>query len=355
MPMYRIFIAVSFAVLCCFLVLPTFHSANAQEVPEFSLPDGSGEIGERVPLNLNFLNNGQVGGINITINFDQNIVGFDPFSFFDVVPGPDFVGVPSFSLSSTVTPGQVVILLNQGNGAVPALPSGEILTINFVINSGAMVGESTELEISINEMTDTAGNFILPPLADITDGSMTVITEPPQFIDVTINKSADTSRIPPGVPVLVTYTITLQGVGDPGAQATQVFITDPLPSEATFREELSSDGCEMLVGPPNSVECEVGTILRGETIQREIVASLVGMEDVDILNQAIVDFLDEIGEPVENDSNTVTIRVSSGGGGGGGGCALTDSSNIGSSGLANLAVLLVPLVLVLFRLRRVNR
>jgi len=349
--MYRIFIAVSFVVFACLLVLPSFDKAEAQLPPEFSLPDGFGEIGERVPLNLNFQNDGQVGAINITISYDKDVVGFDFFGI-DVFPGPDFVGVPSFSLSSSVTPGQIVIILDQGNGTVPPLPSGDILTINFVIDPSAIVGESTDLEISINSLTDINGQFILPPIADINDGSMTVVNEPVQNIDVTINKSADTNRIDPGVPVLVTYTITLEGVGDPGAQATQVFITDPLPSEASFREDLSSDGCEMLVGPPNSVECEVGTILRGETIQREIVVSMIGVEDVDILNQAIVDFLNEVGNPIENDSNTVTIRVRSGGGGGGGGCVISQTSHFDESGILNLSVLLILLAFVFFRARR---
>lgn len=348
--MYRIFMVLSFTVLASFLVFSFQDKASAQLFPEFSLPAGQGEIGERVPLNLNFQNDGFVGGFNITINYDQDVVGFDFFGV-NVSPGPDFVGVPSFSLSSTVTPGQIVIILDQGSGAVPPLPSGDILTVNFVINSSAMVGDSSALEISIDTLTDTNGQFIVPPVANITDGSMTVVSEPPQFIDVTINKSADTSRINPGIPALVTYTITLQGVGDPGAQATQVFITDPLPLEATFREDLSSDGCEMLLGPVNTVQCEVGTILRGETIQREIVVSMLGAEDVDIFNQAIVDFLDEVGDPVENDSNTVTIRVRSGGGGNGG-CAISQTSHIDGNGLLNLSVLLIPLAFVLFRARR---
>lgn len=350
--MYRIVIAVSFILLCFTLVSPSFYSAQAQNLPEYSLPEGTGETGERVPLNLNFQNNGNVGSFNIRINYDQNVVGFDPFSFFDVVTGPDFVGVPSFSLSSTVTPGQIVIILDQGFGAVPALPSGEILTINFVINSGAMAGEATNLQITIDQMTDTAGNFILPPLADTNDGLMTVVTEPPQDIVVLIEKSADTSNIDPGIPTLVEYKITIEGDGDPGSQATQVFITDPLPDEATFREDLSSDGCVMLVGPQNTVECEVGTILNDEELERLIVVSLQGTAGTDILNQAIVDYLDEIGEPRENTSNTWIIRVGGGGGGGGGGCAIADSGHIGTSGLANLAVLLIPLAFVLFKTRK---
>lgn len=347
----RTILSLSIFVLSFILVLPSYNSLEAQEFPDFTLPDGSGETGERVPLNLDFRNNGQVGSFNIRILFDQNVVGFDAFGF-DVLPGPDLVGVPNFNLSSTVTPGQIVIILDQGNGAVPALPSGEIITINFVIDNTALAGETSELQILVDQMTNTAGNFILPPLADITDGSMTVVNEPPQDIDVLISKSADTSNIDPGIPTLVDYTITIEGDGAPGSQATQVFITDPLPSEATFREDLSDPGCELLIGPQNTVECEVGTILDGEELTRLIVVSIQGSAGSDILNQAIADYIDDAGDPRENTSNTWIIRVRGGGGGGGGGCAVADSGHIGTNGIANLAVLLIPLAFVLFKTRK---
>lgn len=349
--MYRIALAVCFAVLSFTLVLPSFHTVQAQGPPEFSLPDGAGEIGQRIPLNLDFVNDGDVAGLNITINYDQSVVGFDPFSFFDVIAGPDLVGLPSISLSSVVTPGQIVIILNQGTVG-PALPDGEILTINFVINDSAMVGESSPLDISINTLTDTNGDFILPPVADLTPGSMTVVSEPGEDVNVLINKSAGIGRIDAGVPVLVTYEINLNAVGDLGAQATDVFVTDPLPSEASFRADLSSEECEMILGPSNTVECDAATLIVGEERDFEIVVSIVGQAGTDILNQAIVDFIDDEGIPQENTSNTVTIAVRGGGGGGGGGCAVADSGHIGTSGIANLAVLLIPLAFVLFKARK---
>lgn len=351
--MYRTFIAVSFAVLASILFFSTVDRASAQLPPDFSLPNAVGEIGERTPLNLDFTNDGQVGAINFTVEFDQNVVDFSCNGFFNVIAGPDLIGLPVLNLSAFVTNSQVTVSLDQGAGQVNPLPDGEIITINFCISESAQVGNSSSLDITVNSMTDINGGDIIPPVADTEDGSITVASEPPQNIDVSITKSADTNRIDPGVPVLIEYTISLDATGDSGAQATDVEITDALPLGSAFREDLSSDQCEMLIGPSNSIGCEVGSLIAGESQDLTIVISITGQEGADILNQAILDYVDEIGNPVQKNSNTVTIRVSSGGGGGGG-CALAADST--DNGLVNWGILLLPAIFVLYRNRKsVNR
>lgn len=344
------FMALSFAVLTSILLFSTVDRASAQLPPNFSLPNAVGEIGERTPVNLDFINDGQVGGINFTVEFDPNVIDFSCNFFFDVVAGPDLIGLPVLNLSSIVTNNQVIVNLNQGGGQVNPLPDGEIITINFCISEAAQVGNSSSLDITVNSMTDTNGGDILPPVADTEDGSITVANEPPQNIDVNITKSVDTNRIDPGVPVLIEYTISLNATGDSGAQATDVEVTDSLPLGATFREDLSSEQCEMLIGPQNTIGCEAGSLLAGENQDLTIVISINGQEGVDILNQAVLDYVDEIGNPVQKNSNTVTVRVRSGGGGGGGGCVLSADSTDG--GLVNFGILLIPAIFVLYRLRK---
>ncbi|MEM7008015.1 MAG: cohesin domain-containing protein [Thermodesulfobacteriota bacterium] len=345
--MHRILRIVNVSVLVSLLLLLSIDAAKAQLPPAFSLPNAQAEPGELIPVNLDFSNDGQVGAININVEFDPNVVFF--CSFFDAFRGPALDGLPVVNISTILTNGQLIISLDQGPAPVSPLPDGEIITINTCVNGSAQVGNSTSLDISVNSLTDTNGQDILPPVADTTSGSITVVNEPPQVIDVTINKSADTNRIDPGIPSLIAYTITLEGSGDPGAQATAVEVTDALPLGSSFRDDLSSPECEQLIGPLNTVGCDVGTVSAGEEITFDIVISITGQQGVDIVNQAIVDYLDELGNPIQKDSNTVTVRVrSGGGGGGGGGCTLTNSSNVPNS-MANLAIFLIPGLVMIIR------
>jgi len=107
----------------------------------------------------------------------------------------------------------------------------------------------------------------------------------------------------------------------------------------------------MLIGPPNSVGCDVGDIPVGQERVLNIAISITGMEG-SILNQAIVDFLNEFGERVENASNTFTIRVGGGGGGGGGGCSLASNTPTGNSAVNILLLLMPALVIGLVRFRK---
>ena len=349
--MHRFYLAVCFSVLAS-LFLVSINNASAQVLPDFALPSGAGESGESVPLNLDFLNDGDVGAINFTVEFDQNVVDFQCNFLFDVVPGPD-LNIPSVSLSSIVTSGQIIVSLSQGPAPVNPLPDGEILTIRFCINSSASAGESTDLQITVNSMTDTNGAMIEPPLADVTDGLMNVVSEPPQNIDVNISKLADTNRIDPGIPVLIAYTINLQAIGDPGAQATEVLVTDDLPLGSTFRADLSSEQCGLILGPNNTVLCEVGALSAGEDVNLTIVISITGIDGENIGNQAILDFINEIGNPVQKQSNVVTVRVRGGGNGGGGGCALSSASTINTQSVFfDMMVLLAPALLIFFRHKR---
>ncbi|MGB7293419.1 MAG: hypothetical protein WBD99_14685 [Thermodesulfobacteriota bacterium] len=332
-------------LVTAFLVFLVYGVAQAQ--PNLTLPDELAILGGSVEVGLDFENNGEVTAAELDILFDDTIVSIDPDTDIEASAALDAAG---FTLFPNVVGGTITLAIINLEDPAALIPNGEIVLMDF---SADQVG-LTDLMFSGVVLGDAGG---MPVLVDtLTDGSIEVEAAPPAEINVTIEKDADTNRVDPDVPVLISYDIILEGVGEPGGVATDVIVTDALPDGAAFQAADSSPECEMLLGPPNSVECEVGTVDEGEIVVLTIVISITRESGDDIFNEALVDFLNGFGDPVENASNVVTVRVGGGGGGGDDGCALASSGNtsgIGSLGL--FAVLLIPVFAIgLRRLIRKN-
>jgi hypothetical protein len=325
-----------------FVVFLFYGVAQAQ--PNLSLPTITTGVGTLVDVGLDFENNGEVVVAQMDILFDSNVVSIDPAADISASAALDAAG---FTLqASDVAGGIRIVIFNLGDPAA-LIPSGEIVMMDF---SADQQGD-TLLTFSGVQLGDAGGMEV--PVDNLTDGSIEVEAAPPAEIDVEISKDADTNRVQAGVPVLITYFINLEGVGEPGGVATNVFVTDELPTGAEFQAADSSSVCEMLLGA-NTVECDVGSVEEGEVVGLEIAISITRDRGDDIFNDAVVDFLDGFGDPVENLSNLVTVRVGGGGGGGDNGCALASSGNpTGIGHLGFFAVLLIPVFTV--GLRRIIR
>jgi hypothetical protein len=319
-------------LVTAFLVFFVYGVAQAQ--PNLTLPNVIGVLGGSVGVPLNFSNNGQVTTAQMDILFDNSIVSINPD--VDLNPSGQLSSAGFTVQANDIAGGIRIVIFNLGDPAA-LIPTGDLLDMNFSADQEG----STNLEFN-NVLFGDAGGMPVP-VDILTDGSIEVQAAPPGEINVTIKKSADTNRVDPGVPALITYEITLEGVGDPDGVATDVIVTDELPSGAVFQAADSSQECQLLLGA-NTVECDVSNIGDGDIVVLGIVISITRDKGDNIINQAIVDFLNGFGEPVQNDSNTVTVKVGGGGGGGSSGCALAASSGntggIGSMGL--FALLLVP-------------
>jgi len=157
------------------------------------------------------------------------------------------------------------------------------------------------------------------------------------------------TRINPDELSVIAYDIVLESTGD--GTATGVKVTDELREGAVFESGLSSGNCNLLIGA-NTVECIVGNLTAGEISVLTITISIIREQGDDILNDAIVEFLNEFGEVEMVESNVYRIRVG-GGGGGGGGCSVATGAVSGMGAVGSLAVLLIPVFAIgIRRLRR---
>lgn len=333
----------NYMVATLFIVNMIAIGAVAQ--PNLTVSSLDLDVGETGSIQISFENNSEVDQIQLDLSFNPSLVSVDMsgitfsqaaqdagFTFFSAL-----VNNNSTLRMGTNPPVQVPI---------PPIPSGVIFNIPF---TGLSSGTSNLDIMPIGGQFFFDDGVAVPPDV-ITGGSIMVSGDPPPpvgSVNVTITKSSDTNRIDPGVPVVITYNIILNSNGDDPAE--DVGVTDALPDGAVFDAGMSSPECNMLIGPPNSVGCDVGDIPAGQERVLNIAISITGMEG-SILNQAIVDFLNEFGERVENASNTFTIRV--GGGGGGGGCALANNTPTGSSAVNILLLLMPALVIGFVRLRK---
>jgi len=317
-------------------------SAYAQ--PTATLSSESVEVGEQVDVELEFINNGEVTLIDGAIMFGSSNVSIDGMGSINV-NGPALDDTGFNAQINQTSPGVINILVSNLGDPDALIPSGTIALIPFNgLNSG--------LGFDNTPLTWDADSFFgdedeMDVLGDFTNGSISIFGGTGGTISVDITKSSDTTRVEPGIPTLITYQIILNSNGS--NTATGVNVVDELPNGAIFEDGMSSSECAL--GQNNTVECSVGSIPSGQEVELNIAISIVAMEG-DILNQAIVEFLGEIGEPVENTSNTFTIRV--GGDAGGGGCVLASINNTEMSELLGLLApfVLLPLVMVLRRRKR---
>ena len=158
--------------------------------------------------------------------------------------------------------------------------------------------------------------------------------------DVTIDKASDVpNRIRRGRESTITYFIFLESTGSDTAR--NVVVTDMLPEGSVFEPDMSSENCELLVGA-NTVECTVGDLTPGGTAFLDIAISIVCEEDV--LNQAVVEFLDGQGETRLKDSNVWTVRCTSSGSSS---CSVANAPVEGKGvALASLAILLISAFII---------
>ena len=301
-------------------------------------------VGQTGVINVDFVNNGEVNGMQFDLSFNPSLVSADLNGLTFSQAAADLGYAPISALINNNSTLRLAVNPPVVD-PLPDLPSGALFSIPFM---GVAAGTTTLDIMEVNGRI-FANQGVTVPADILTNGAITVEGGPPPFVNVTITKSSDTNRIDPGVPVVITYNIILNSNGDQTAE--DVGVTDALPDGAVFDAGMSSPECEMLIGPPNSVGCDVGDIPAGQERVLNIAISITGMEG-SILNQAIVDFLDEFGERVENASNTFTIRVGGGGGGGGGSCALASNTPTGSSAVNILLLLMPALVIGIVRLRK---
>lgn len=322
------------ALFASFLVFVVYGVAKAQ--PHLELPGVSVNVDDSVNANLTFENNDLVTTAQLDILFDSNIVSIDPAT--DIVRSGALLGA-GFTLQSAAVAGGVRLTIFNTDPSV-LIPDGEIV---LMLWEGERVGMAP-LSFSDIILGDSAGMGV--PVSSTTDGLITV-REDILPVNVSIVKTADTSRINPGDLSTVTYTIALESDGL--AAATGVTVTDELPEGSEFFPELSSGNCDLLVGA-NTVQCIVGNLTVGEVSVLQISVTIAC--EVDVLNQAIVEFLDSQGQTDQNDSNILTVRCSRSSGGGG--CSIATGPVDGKGGaLTSVAMLLIPaLVIGIRRLRR---
>jgi len=194
----------------------------------------------------------------------------------------DTVNVGDAPFGVAVTPdGHFVYVANSGSNNVSVIQTSDNTVVDVVL---------------VGSAPSTLGLFITPNGQD-------------KLVDVNIDKASNIpNRIRRGRESTITYFISLESTGSETAR--DVLVTDMLPEGSVFEPDMSSENCEQLRGVPNTVECIVGDLASGETAFLDITISIVCEEDV--LNQAIVEFLDSEGETRLKDSNVWTVRCRSG-------------------------------------------
>ena len=330
----------SYVVVTLFIANMIATIAFAQ--PNITVSSLNLDVEETGIIEVSFVNNGDVVLIGFDLPFNPSIVSVD----LNGITISDALDDAGFSIVKSLINNDSTLRLGLNSPVPPVLvPSGVVFRIPFT----GIADGTTDLDIMPQggSIFLGVGGITVPPDV-VTDGSIMVSGDPPppDSVNVTITKMSDTTRIDPGIPVTIIYNIILNSNGEETAE--DVGVTDALPDGAVFDAGMSSLECDMLIGPPNSVGCDVGDIPAGEGRELNIAISITGIENNDILNQAIVDFLDAVGERVENTSNTFTIKV--GGednGGGNSSCSLASHTSTLNSA-ANILLLLMPAVVIGF-------
>ncbi len=262
-------------------VSDTINLANtiiARNSASSSSPDCSGPLNS---LGFNLIQN--VSGCTISGDLTGNIIGQDPLL------GP-LANNGGPTQTNALLPGSPAI--NAGN---PAQPDGVPPRCETTDQRGVTRPQGTFCDIGAFEL---------------------------QLVEVSISKSAtyndnsstcnDNSPSPcPPIPApqtsQITYTITLQSIGQ--GTATGVEVQDTLPSGAVLVSAFSSIGsCTEL---NDTVTCNVGTLSPNlpEATITIIINITPELGRTTIENTAMLSFLNEQQQPIEVNSNTVIIPV----------------------------------------------
>lgn len=246
----------------------TTNTTTAQETADLSIsklanPDPV-SVGDLLTYEITVDNKGPAVATNVVV-VDNLAAGL---TFLSASPGCNNPGDVECSLGSI------------------AINSSETITI--AVNVDSIVSGAIENTAFVT--SDTAE-------ANPGDESTTISTGTSEQADLAISKSD--SHDPAFVGEVLTYTTAVENLGP--SEATDVVITDALPTEVSFIS--ASAGCTH----PGNVICGLGTLANGESKTVDIVVSVNSSLPGSITNQADVTSSSADSNPANNHAAEVTI------------------------------------------------
>jgi len=202
--------------------------------------------GESILYTQNVINNGVVPALNVVVTFPT-----PPNTTYTYIDEPAGWDCSTYPLPGTPTPGSAgTITCTKASLAV-----GETASFPLTVSVASATPTGTLINYTATVSTTTTDSVPANNTA-----SVTTLVGSPTAADVEIVKTVSSNPIRTGANLVYNLRITNNGP----ATATNVTVTDPLPTNVTYVSSSPSKGTCSYNGGTRTVSCAVGTLSNGQ-------------------------------------------------------------------------------------------